>query len=880
VTDGVSAHVVRSLPTGTVTFLRTDVEGSMRLMRELGSDWDAVNTAHMGIVRTAIDEHGGMTVRTEGDALFAAFPEARAAVAAAIAAQQKLASHAWPDGTEIRVRIGLHSGEAHLAGDDYGGFEVNRAARVAAAGHGGQIVLSAATFELVADDLPTGVAGRDLGTYVLRDVPRPERLYQLDVPGLRNTFPPLQAGRTSVGNLEERSTTFVGREHQVDEVQTLVEASRLVTLIGPGGSGKTSLAVEVARAMQPDFADGAWLVPLAAVEEPSDVLPLLARTIGLFDGSSRSAVETLPGFLGERSMLLILDNFEHVMSAAPAVADLLRESPSSRVIATSRAPLHLAGEQSYPVQPLVVGDAARLLFVDRARAVRPSFEPGGEAQTIDHICRLVDGLPLGIELAAARVGLLSPAVIRDRLAAHRPLPGPGRRDAPERQRTLEAAVAWSHGLLDASQQSLLATLSIFEDGFDPDEVDAVADDDATTGDRLDDLFSLADQSLIIATPDAGQRPRFAMLETIQTYALGRLRETGREADARERHARAYLALLRAAEPHLNTSRHAEWLDRVTRETANLRAATRWAIDSGETELALGLVGPQWRFWHANGQLVEGRSLTEAALGMPNAPIRGSARAWAVAAAGSIAYWQLDTEAAHRYYEQQVELAKAADDERCLADAVFNLGHVLFIERADDTEVLAYMEDVIRRYRDLGDERGVSRASWARGVIAMDAGRLEEAETYLRQGLIDFERLDDTQYQAMSAATLGWIRFVRGDVAEAARLFVRSLLATYEMRDIGTTTISLHIGIVMANMTERFEDGAIIAGAFEALCERYGVRPPAGLDRFLRLEDSSKALAASLGPEAFESAFDRGRRLSLGEAVALVVDMGNQVAEGA
>jgi predicted ATPase/class 3 adenylate cyclase len=880
VTDGVAADMVRSLPTGTVTFLRTDVEGSMRLVRELGAAWDVLNDEHLRLVRSAVDATGGVIVRTEGDAVFAAFPEARAAVAAAIDAQRALSAYPWPDGRDMRVRTGLHSGEAHLAGDDYGGFEVNRAARIAATGHGGQIVISAPTYELVADDLPAGVEARDLGSYVLRDISRPERLYQLDVPDLPTTFPPLRAGRTVVGNLEERSTTFVGREHQVDEVRALVEAARLVTLTGPGGSGKTSLAVEVARSIQPSFADGAWLVPLATIESPDDVLPLVARTIGLLDGSSRSAVETLTGFLADRSMLLILDNFEHVVSAAPAVSDLLRDSPSSRVIATSRAPLHLTGEQSYPVQPLVVGDAARLLFVDRARAVRPSFEPGDEAQAIDDICRLVDGLPLGIELAAARVGLLSPAVIRDRLAEHRPLPGPGRRDAPERQRTLEAAVGWSHGLLDASQQALLATLSIFEDGFDPEEVDAVADDDAATVDRLDDLLSLADQNLIVATPDAGDRPRFAMLGTIQTYALGRLRETGREADARQRHARAYLALLRVAEPHLNTSRHAEWLVRVTRESANLRAATRWAIDSGEAELALGLVGHQWRFWHANGQLVEGRGLTEAALAMPNAPMHGSTRAWAVAAAGSIAYWQFDTDAARRYYEQQVELAKGADDERCLADALFNLGHVLFIERADDSDVLAYMEDVIRRYRDLGDERGVTRATWTRGIVAMDAGRLEEAETYLREGLADFDRLDDPQYQAMSAASLGWIRFALGDVTEAARFFVRALLATHAMRDIGTTTISLHVGIVMANMTERFEDGAVIAGAFDALCERYGVRPPAGLDRFLRLEDSFKTLAASLDSEAFEAAYDRGRRLSLGEAVDLVVDMGNQVAEGA
>jgi predicted ATPase len=786
----------------------------------------------------------------------------------------------WPDDVEIRARMGIHTGEAHRAGDDYGGFEVNRAARIAATGHGGQIVLSGATYGLAADDLPVGVEARDLGTYVLRDVPRPERLYQLDVPGLADVFPPLRAGRTATGNLEERGTTFVGREQQVDEVRALSDASRLVTLTGPGGSGKTRLAVEVARSIQPNFADGAWLVPLATIETSDDVLPLIARTIGLFDGSSRTAVETLPVFLADRSLLLVIDNFEHVLAAAPRVADLLRGSPSCRVIATSRAPLHVTGEQAYPVQPLVVGEAARRLFVDRARAVRPSFEPGDDAETIDEICRLVDGLPLGIELAAARVGLLSPVAIRDRLAARRPLPGPGSRDAPERQRTLGAAVAWSHDLLPPPQQSLLAALAVFEDGFETEQVETVADGDPSAGDRLDDLVDLADQNLILAVPETGQQPRFAMLETIQAFGLARLEASGRETATRTQHARAFLALLLAAEPHLNTSGHTDWLDRVTRESANLRAAIRWAIDAGEAELALGLVGHLWRFWKANGQLAEARALTEAALGMPNAPMHGSTRAWAVSAAGSIAYWQFETPTARRFYEQQVELAKAADDEVCLADAMFNLGHVLYIDRTDDDDALAYMQEVVRRYGDLGDERGVKRALWARGVMAMDAGRMDEAEEYLREGLADFERLDDPQYLAMAAASLGWVRFARGDVAEASRLFVRSLLATHTMRDIGTTTISLHVGVLMASMAGRFEDGAVAAGAFEALCERYGVRPPAGLDRFLRVEAAFKSLATSLGPEAYEAAYDRGRRMSLDEAVDLVVDLANQIARGA
>ena len=443
------------LPTGTVTFLRTDVEGSMALTRALGAEWDRVNAAHLELIGAAVRDRGGSAVRTEGDALFAVFPEAGAAAAAAVEAQRALAAHAWPDEARIRVRMGLHSGEAHLAGDDYGGFEVNRAARVAAVGHGGQIVVSGPTYELVADALPAGVEARDLGRYVLKDVPRPERLYQLDVAGLETTFPPLRAGRTTIGNLRPRLTTFVGRDREVAELAALLEGSRLVTITGPGGIGKSSLAVEAARAAEDGFADGAWFVPLATVEDADAVAPLVARTVGLFDGAARSAVEALPVFAADRSILFVLDNFEHVLDATGVVADLIGRSPGSRVLVTSRAPLHLGGEQEYPLGPLEVGgeETAERLFMDRARAVRPGWQPGSDAPVVAEICALVDGLPLGVELAAARVSLLPPATIRDRLAAHLPLPGTGARDAPARQRTLEHAVAWSHDLLPAALQA-------------------------------------------------------------------------------------------------------------------------------------------------------------------------------------------------------------------------------------------------------------------------------------------------------------------------------------------------------------------------------------------------------------------------------------------
>ena len=884
--ETVTAH--RELPTGTVTFLRTDVEGSMALARRLGARWDELNIRHLSLIRHAVEGNDGRVVRTEGDAVFAVFGEAGAAVAAAVAAQAALTGEAWPPDVEVRVRMGLHSGEAHLAGDDYGGFEVNRAARIASAGHGGQIVLSGSTYELTADDLPGGVEARELGTYVLRDVARPERLYQLDVPGLPTEFPELRAGRTMAGNLDPRLTTFLGRERDLARLRELLARTRLVTLTGAGGIGKSSLAVELARTVQEDFPDGAWFVPLDSIEASDAVEPLIARTIGLFDGSSRSAVETLPGFVAERSMLFVLDNFEHVMGAASVVAELVRLSQASRVIVTSRAPLRLTGEQEYPVAPLGLGlgaasehnpdDAARRLFLDRARATRPGWDPGAEASVVDEICALVDGLPLGIELAAARVALLPPSAIRDRLAAHLPLPGAGARDAPARQRTLDGTVAWSHDLLEPRLQRRLQCLSVFEGGFDAEQAGVVTYDAVgPDADVLDDLAELSEWSLVVPMSEAGSRPRFRMLQTIQSFALGRLIAAGHEAEVRRRHADAYLELIVLAEGHLSTFGHATWLDRVHPEIANLRVAVRWVIEAGEADLALRLVAHLWRFWHAEGLLVEGGTLVEAALAMPDAPASGSVRAWAVAAAGNIAYWRSDSVAARGYYEEQVRLAKAAGDEACLADAYFNLGHVAFIDRDDEAAQMDYVEEVLSRYRGLGDERGVARAAWAKGVMAMGAGRIDEAEAHMKHGVEEFTRLGDAQYLAMSQASLGWVAYARGDIEGATRWTVRSLLATYGMRDIGTTTISLHVGVLLGAMSGREEDGAVIAGAFDALCERYGVRPPAALDRFIDAQDPFAMIRAALEPEVYDAAYQRGQRMSLDEAVAMVASLGEEIA---
>ena len=865
------------LPVGTVTFLRTDVEGSMGLTGRLGRRWDEVNDRHVTLIRDAVEARDGQVVRTEGDAVFAVFGEAGAAVAAAVDAQRAIAAEPWPDDAPIRVRMGLHSGEAHRAGDDYGGFDVSRAARVAAAGHGGQVLASATTAELVADQLPDGVTLVDLGEHQLRDVPRPERIAQVSIAGLPDAFPPLRTAGAVRGTLPDRLTSFLGREAELATIRGLLTEARLVTITGPGGIGKSSLAVESARELAGDFPDGAWFIPLAEVDEPARLTAAIAHGIGLYDGPERSAASALVPYLAGRTMIVVLDNFEHLVAAADQVAALVRASPRSRFLVTSRAPLHVVGEHDLPVTPLV--DHAVALFRDRARAVRPGWEPDGELEAVREVCRLLDGLPLGIELAAARVSMLQPTVIRDRLAARLPLPGPGPRDAPTRQRTLDGAVAWSHDLLDPELQPLVHALAVFDGGFDLEEVTAVAGPASNGGDRLEDLMELADRSLIVPDEAASGRVRYRMLRVIQSFALGRLGAGEREAEVRRAHAEAYLALMHRATPELYTSRHAAWLDRIGPEMSNLRSAVGWAMDTTDGDLALRLLGPMWRFWQAFGLTGDGRRVTEAALLAPYAPADGIDRAWAAAAAGSLAYWQADSRGARRWYDEQLALARAADDERCVVDALFNLNHVTFIEGQDRALQEADVRDVIARYRDIGDDRGVARATTSLALLALTTGRVEEAADRLTWGLAESQRLDDLQYAAMDEATLGWIAFVRGDLPTAARLTGNNLRATRAMGDLATTTISLHTGVILGAILGRFEDVAVVAGAFDAHCQRFGVRPPTDLERFITDVDPRGTAREALGPAAFDAAFERGQALTLDEAVDLVLEMAAATSEG-
>ncbi|HEX2069685.1 MAG TPA: adenylate/guanylate cyclase domain-containing protein, partial [Actinomycetota bacterium] len=475
------------LPTGTVTFLFSDIEGSTRLLNQLGDVYQRVLEDHARVLRATFSEAGGYAVSTEGDSFFVVFQSAPAALAGAVEAQRRLDEHEWPEKVNVRVRMGLHTGEGKLGGDNYIGIDVNRAARITSAAHGGQILVSASTQSLVTGALPGGVTLRDLGNHRLKDLEHPERLFQAVIQGLPDEFPPIRSLDARPNNLPMPVTSFVGRRRETEKVKEALAQTRLLTLTGPGGTGKTRLSIQVGQDVLGSFEHGVYFVALATIEDPLLVPSTVAHTLGLAEEGTRPIVESLEEHLRDRELLLILDNFEQVTEAATVVADLLSAAPRLKVMATSREVLRLSAEQEFPVPPMELPDVAHLppldaltqyeavsLFIQRAKAVHPGFTITDEnAPAVAEICARLDGLPLAIELAAARVRVLSPHAILDRLAHRLTLLTGGARDVPRRQQTLRDAIAWSYDLLDDPERILFSRLAVFMGGWSLEAADAV-----------------------------------------------------------------------------------------------------------------------------------------------------------------------------------------------------------------------------------------------------------------------------------------------------------------------------------------------------------------------------------------------------------------------
>ncbi len=772
-----------SLPSGVVTFLFTDIEGSTKRLAAIGdSAYISLLAQESTLVLDAARAAGGVPFGSEGDAHFVAFASAAAGIRGAVAAQRALGAHDW-GGDPVRVRMGLHTGEAVVVGDDYAGFEVHRAARVAAVGHGGQVLATEST-RLLAGDPGPGITLRDLGEHRLKDVARPERIYQVEADGLDATFPALRSLDSTPNNLPPQLTSFVGRA-EVAAAAGHLERARLVTLTGPGGTGKTRLSLAIAAQVADRFPGGSWFVPLAAISDPDLVAATIAGTLGVLSAAGMP-LERVIEYLRDRQALLVLDNFEQVVAGAPVVARVLEGAPMVTVIVSSRAPLRISGEQEFPVPPLRVPAAeetdadaigsteAVRLFVERAVAVRPDFALTPEnAPQVAEVVRRLDGLPLAIELAAARIRLLSPAAMAARLGDRLGLLSGGGRDLPERQRTLRGAIDWSYDLLGEEQRALFARLGVFAGSGELTmaEMLCVLPTDEPPIEVLDGIERLAEQSLVRIAPDPHADIRFTMLDTIREYAVDRLASTGIEADLRERHAEAFLALVRtAAGDASGTHDRGDWLDRIEDDHDNVRAALDWWIASGNHVQAATLLAAVWRFWQMRNHLAEGRLRAAAVLDMPGwdrAPLLD--RMHALEAAGGLAYWAGDMVSAHRHYSEAVETARRAGDDAELANALYNnfFAARMGLAGANDwVASLAYegrpmLDEALAIWERLGDEDGIAKALWALAEHFAYRREYPEAIESATRALAIFEPTGSSFWTA-------WTRFTRGFAYAAQR----------------------------------------------------------------------------------------------------------------
>jgi predicted ATPase/class 3 adenylate cyclase len=815
------------LPTGTVTFLFTDVEGSTRLLYEHGIGYAELLAEHRSALREAFARYDGVEVDTQGDAFFVAFARATDAVAAASAARSALS------GSPIRVRMGIHTGEPQLTDEGYVGLDVHRAARIAGAAHGGQIVVSGTTRRLLQSDADL----RDLGEHRLKDLVDAERLYQLG----NVEFPPLRT--LDATNLPIVSIPLVGRERELEDLVTLLSnGTRLLTVTGPGGTGKTRLALQVAAELVGTLHDGVFWISLAGLSDHELVPSEIARTVG--------APDDLAGFLRGREVLILIDNFEHLLGAAPAVSALLASSSGLRVLVTSRTPLRLSTEREYRLEPLPDGDAATL-FIERARGVGRELAAN---VTVVEICRRLDGLPLAIELAAARTKLLAPERLLERLGSVLPLLAAGTRDAPERHRTLRATIEWSYDLLDPAIQALFSRLAVFAGTFPVAAAEDVARAD------LDGLEALVDASLLKPIGD----DRFLMLETIREYAAEKL-SAARDADeVRRRHAAFFTELAEEAYEH-RFDAEAEWSERLELDHDDLRVALDW-LTANDPDRALALLGALGWFWLSHGHLAEGRDRLERVIA--EAADESAHTARALAAAGALTARGGNPGVGRALLERAIEAWDALDDREELASALDVLGWLLIYDAGDDAASLQAFERSLDLRRQLGDAGGETRALVGVCQVLVALGEVERAEALsveLLERAAGDRRTEHFAYHFLADCAL-----IRGDTAEAARRYRQSLQAAVPLGDVIETSFEVQ-GVAMAAAGNGDPARALrLASAVEALWESLGTSITIAFWDAL-LERYVGAARAELG-EAAVGISAEGRALAFDDAVALALPL--------
>jgi predicted ATPase/class 3 adenylate cyclase len=899
-----------AVPTGTVTLLFTDIEGSTRLLQRLGWDYATAIADHHRILREAFAAEGGVELDSAGDGLHVAFPTARAAIAGTVAAQRAIAGHRWPDDARIAVRMGLHTGEPLRHESGYVGLDVHRAARICAAGHGGQILVSQTTRDLAGGDLPPDVGLIDLGEHQLRDLPVAQRLYQVTAPGLVADFPPLRTIDRRPNNLPRQLTSFVGRERELHEAKRILGSTPLLTLTGPGGVGKTRFAIELASELLTEYRDGAWIVELGSVPDPAVIDNVLSATLSVPEQASRPQLDAVADHLRSRQALLIFDDCERVLTAAADAADtILRSAPGVRIIATSREPLGITGESLFPVPSLGAPaadkssggdvlaqyDACRL-FVERCVAAQPSFTVTDvNIGTIARICRRLDGIPLALELAAARVRALPVEQIAARLDDRFQLLTGGNRNALPRHQTLRATMDWSYELLTETERAVLRRLSVFAGGCSLEAAEAIcAGEPVEVLDVLDVLTRLVDRSLVTAEPTASES-RFGLLETVREYAIERLVAEDEPEPARRRHRDWYLQLVEEARPaFFQGPEPGHWLERLDREHDNLRVALGWSEGTeGEVDKGLRLATGLWRLWEIRGYLQEGRDWLDRFLGSSAGQV-SIQRADALTGAGILALMQGDYPAALRLHEESLALQRVLGDEVAVSYALNNLANTamqqgqysrareLYEETLQINERIGYVhgraftlghlasalalegdydrarllfEQSVEAFRQHGDRWGEAIALGNFAQIASRKGDHATARAMAENAVELSQEMGDARGIARAIANLGDVAASEGDLVAARSLYLECLRIRYSLGDLPGLATALE-KLAWALTTEEPTLAARLVGAAEGVrASTLATIAPAAREEHQRgLQD----LVAQLGDDGLAAARGEGR----------------------
>jgi predicted ATPase/class 3 adenylate cyclase len=871
-------------PSGTVTFLFTDIEGSTKLAQEHSAEWESLRARHDALLRSAMETHNGTVFQLVGDAFCAAFHTIREAIDAALDGQRKLQTQPWDD-TPIKVRMGIHTGEAWASDGDYRGYlTLTHVQRVMSIAHGGQILLSNSSAGLAHGQLPDSVSLKDMGEHRLKHLPDAEHVWQVLAPDLHQDFPPLERIAEHRNNLPVQLSSFVGRETEISEVRSLLETQRLVTLTGSGGTGKTRLSLEVAAELLDRFKDGVWFIELAPLFDPALVSNTVAAVLGVQEEQGRPLLDTLLDWMRTRDLLLILDNCEHLIEACARFTDaLLHGGPGTRILASSREALGIAGETAYSVPSLESPEpaqasqipfeqltryAAMRLFTERAREALTTFSlTKANAPEIAQICHRLDGIPLAIELAAARVKALRVEQIAERLNDRFRLLTSGGRTALPRHQTLRALIDWSHDLLTAPEQILLRRLSAFVGGWTLEAAEQVCAGNGLESDEILDLLThLVDKSLV-GMDEAAQEPRYRMLETIREYALEKLSESAEGEQVRHRHLDFVLDLAEEAEPRIFTKEGPTWLDRLDAELDNLRAALEWAESLKDAAAGLRLAGTVYWFWWARGYWHEGQRWQTAALARPGAEVRTKWRAKALTGMGYFRIMAGQNAEARALLEESASISSEIGDRRGRAVTLAWLGWAIGFA-GDYRTSRTVLEEGLALSREFDHKIGIGLSLAVLGTNSRAEGNYEEAQRRLTEAAAVLRETGDKNFVSFAVRRLGYVALHRADFGKAVDLCFESLTVNAELGDQRGVAASLVAIACIASAHGNARRAARLYGASAAVMESLGPLFPED-----ELEHKPYLLAAisRMGQEEYSSAFAEGRAMKMEQAIAYALE---------